>query len=83
MENTSVMDVTTKSEMISMSKARCSNCMFYEYHDLQVGTCRINPPTVLVMPIQQLNGVSFSPITAFPTVQKNEWCARFQDRVEE
>lgn len=63
----------------------CERCAFSEFVEgRDVGTCRANPPTAIIVPqkIQTLRGDEVVPMLqgVFPPVERTSFCHMFDDK---
>lgn len=69
----------------SQEAATCSNCPYWERlidprAPKNLGTCRYNPPRLLVLPQQTLQGESVGVSSVFPQTDENAWCGQHPER---
>lgn len=54
----------------------CENCKFYRIKTYQ---CKVNPPTVIVIPRKEVDGShSLQPAAMVPMVGPSDWCGQFE-----
>lgn len=65
---------------------RCGDCIAYVSQTVEQGECRMNPPTVIMVPVQMNaaqsiqrgeRAMTLAPATTFPAVKADSWCAAF------
>lgn len=54
---------------------KCENCLFFEKNAADQGQCRINPPSLFVIP-NRFGGVDFS--STWPTAKTDAFCGKFE-----
>jgi len=45
------------------------------------GECRLNPPTLHMLPVETLQGVGMSLRSQFPTIMESAWCGQHPARL--
>lgn len=65
--------------MTTSTGMRCDQCIGYNPKADNMGECRMNPPTVLLVPVRTLTGDSIQPAATFPATPADSWCAAFDD----
>lgn len=59
----------------------CEVCRFYEPKDPLKGECRKEPPTVFIVPVQGVGGITAQSISGFPGVANDNWCGSWAVKV--
>ena len=70
---------SARSEIAMNNDQRCGICKFYlaNPQDLRQGFCRIKPPLVFPIPIN--NALQF--ISQWPPVQEGQWCGEWKAKL--
>ena len=70
-----------RSHIMAENQKQCRDCKHFVPTKDNVGECRLNPPSVVVVPPPTLPDGS-SPVGhisgAFPTVRQNQWCSKLE-----
>lgn len=65
-----------------MSIATCDTCTSFSPDGNDRGECRKNPPILMMVPVQTLQGVSGQLTSMFPVVSAKCWCAKRTIRLD-
>lgn len=58
----------------------CSNCKFWSPLAGGQGQCRLNPPSVAMLPVPQKlsNQTALQPVSFWPITTSAQWCGQYQ-----
>lgn len=57
----------------------CEDCSYWNAAEGgQEGECRLHPPTIVVLPVQTLQGNTIQPVPILPRTQRDFWCGDFK-----
>jgi len=66
-----------------MNDQHCGNCKFFarDPGNMKQGFCRLRPPAVFPVPMQQVAGMTLNFIGQWPPVQETHWCGEWKPKL--